>query len=133
MGRIGCLVLVIVVLVVGYQQFSIRKMRSQVSDISARFGLDADGKGEGPDLVTALAEAERHAKNARELIGANKLKEARAELDKVISDLNRANYVTSDIVGDTAGFLGKAKDKAVEVFQKTWDDISEETKPKDKK
>ena len=132
MGRIGCLALVIVALVVGYQQLSIRRMRKQVSAISARFGMEVDKNGEGSDLVTALAEAERHAKNAKELISANKLKEARAELDKVLGDLKRANYVSRDIVGDAAGFLGKARNNAVKMFQKAWDDISEETKQKDK-
>jgi len=34
------------------------------------------------------------------------------------------------MVGDAAQYLGHARDNAVRVFQKTWEDIAREAKPK---
>jgi hypothetical protein len=57
-----------------------------------------------------------------------RFKEAQAELDWTLKNLNSANNVSQDIVGDTAEYMGKAREKAIELFQTAWKDIAEETK-----
>jgi len=134
MGRLGCLVLIIVVLVVGYDQWRITQMRNEISAISAKVGVsaedDAEETSDKPNLVTALAKAEQHAKNAKDLLEEKKTAEAQEELEKALESLQSANTVSKDIVGGSAEFLGQAKENAVKMFQKAWSDISEEAKPK---
>ena len=61
------------------------------------------------------------------------IQQARAKLDKSLHKLNSANGISKDIVGSAAQFLGKAKDNAVNVFQKAYKDMSGEPSPKPKK
>lgn len=132
MGRMGCFFLIVVALVVGYDQYRIVQLQNEVRAISGK--VQTDPKKNAPegksDLVTALAQAEKHAKNARELLDKKKTKEAQAELEKVLASLKSANTVSEDIVGDVADALGKARDNTVKVFQDTWKEISEEAKTK---
>lgn len=133
MGRIGCFVLLIVLVVLAYDQYRIEQMRNEVRAISGKVHVESTDKRTGPsnaDLVTALAEVERHTKRAQELIKNKKNVEARAELDKALKSLRSANTVSKDIIGDVAESLGKARKNAVDVFQKAWKDISEEAKTK---
>lgn len=138
MKNTGCLILVLlaVAALVAYDQYRIEQMRQEVLAISGKvYGTGpakAKGKnGEQRDLVTALAEAERYTKKAQELIDQKRAKEAQAQLDKALARLKSANGVSKDIVGDTAQYLGKTRDNAIKVFQKAWNDISEEAKPKE--
>ena len=128
---IGCLVLMVVVLVVVYQQYNMGKMRKEVGAISAKLGIEDGEQSTGANLVGSLANAEKHARKARDLMDEKKFKQAQAELDKVLTSLKSANSVSRDITGDMADFVGKARHKAVRVFQKAWEDISEETKSND--
>ena len=133
MGRIGCLVAIIVLLVIGWDQYRIEQMRREVVSISSRFHAQdkkTDQSRGASDMVTALAETERHARRARALLGKKKVAEAQAELDKALASLRSANTVSTGIVGDAAQFLGKAREQAVRVFQKAWEDISQEAKRK---
>lgn len=132
MGRLGCLIIIVIALVVGFDQFRIEQMRNEVRAISGKVHIGGGGKGGSTDLVTTLAEAERHAKTAKELIRKHKDAEASAEIDRALKSLKSANTVSQDIVGDVAETLGKARDNAVRVFQKAWNDISEEARPKKK-
>lgn len=132
MGRLGCLIIIVIALVVGFDQFRIEQMRNEVRAISGKVHIGDKGKGGSTDLVTTLAEAERHAKTAKELIRKHKDAEASAEIDRALKSLKSANTVSQDIVGDVAETLGKARDNAVRVFQKAWNDISEEARPKKK-
>jgi hypothetical protein len=130
MKRMGCLLFALVLLVIGYDQWRIEQLRREVRAISGKVHIENKQNGDksSTDLVTALAEAERHAKNAKELIRKKKSKEAQAELDKALKRLRSANDVSKDIVGDAAEFLGNARDRTVRTFQKAWNDISEEAK-----
>ena len=131
MGRIGCFALVIVLLIVGYDQFRIEQMRSEVKAISSKLHVtkpDKSQKSGDSDLVTSVAEAERHTRKAKELLRQNKTAAAQVELDKALKSFKSANSVSRDMVGDAAEFMGKARDNAVKVFQKAWTDISEEAK-----
>lgn len=122
--------MILVLLLVGYNQYRIEQMRSEVSAIAGK--LHGGEKGAAPgqsDLVTALAETERYTRQAKQLIKKKRLTEAQAELDKALTSLKSANHVSRDIVGSAAGFLGSAKDNAVRIFQKAWNDISEDSKP----
>ena len=132
MARMGCALFILVALLVGYDQYRIMQLQNEVSAISGKVHKITPGKpGEGGnDLVTALAEAERHVKNAQNLLDKKKTAQAKAELDKVIKNLKSANTVSEDIVGTVADTLGKARDKTIDVFQKAWKDISEEAKTK---
>jgi hypothetical protein len=51
-------------------------------------------------------------------------------LDRALRSLQSANTVSEDIVGDAAQFMGKARENAVKVFRKAWQDIAAEAKPK---
>ncbi|MHB9036768.1 MAG: hypothetical protein ACYC64_08880 [Armatimonadota bacterium] len=130
MKRTGCLLFAIVLLVIGYDQWRIEQLRREVRAISGKVHVESkqNGSKSGTDLVTALAEAERYAKNAKDLIAKKKPKEAQAELDKALKRLKSANDVSKDIVGDVADFLGNARDRTIRTFQKAWNDISEEAK-----
>lgn len=130
MKKTGCLLFVLVLLVVGYDQYRIEQLRREVRAISGKVHVESEEKGAKSrgDLITALAEAERYAKNAKELIAKKKPKEAQAELDKALKRLQSANDVSKDIVGDAAVFLGKTRDRTVRTFQRAWNDISEEAK-----
>ena len=128
---IGCLVLMVVVLVVAYQQYNMEKMRGEVGAISTKLGIDGGKQSGGSNLVRSMAEAEKHAKKARDLMDKKKFDQAQAELDKVLASLESANSASSEITGDVADLLGKARHKAVKVFQNAWEDISEETKSND--
>lgn len=136
MKNTGCLVLVLaaVALLFGYNQWRIEQMRGEVRAIAAKLNA-AEKKGASsqktaPDLVTPLAEAEKHVRRARELLQKGREREASAELEAALAKLKSANEVSRDIVGDAADFLGRARDNAVSVFQKTWDEISKEASKK---
>ncbi len=132
MQRLGCVVLIIVLLVIGWDQWRIEQMRREIGNISGKLHVQ-DTKGvqkAGSDLVTALAETERHARRAKELLRKKRTSEAQAELDKALASLKSANSVSTDIAGDAAEFMGAARDRAVRVFQDAWKSISEEAKPK---
>ena len=137
MRRMGCLLSLVVLIVIafGYNQLRFDRLRDEVSRISGKVHV-TDGKnktGAGKtDLVTALANAERHTKRARELIRKKRTTEAQRELDLALRSIDSASNVSQDIVGDAAQFLGKARENAVKVFRKAWNDISEEAKPKKK-
>ena len=132
MGRIGCLLAIIVLLVIGWDQWRIEQMRGEVARISGKLHVESKIKpGAGKsDLVTALAETERHARRAKELLRKKKTAQAQVELDKALASLKSANTVSTDMVGDAAEFMGKARERAVKVFQGAWKEISEQAKPK---
>ena len=137
MRRMGCMGMVILILlaVIAYDHWKIEQLRAEVAAIASKVHA---GKGSGavasqkPDLVTMLAEAEKYTRQAKELMSSKQVSEAQAKLDKALRKLNSANGVSKDIVGDSAQFLGKAKDNAINVFQKAWKDISEEPKDQPK-
>lgn len=132
MQRIGCFIAILIVvggLFAAYDYYRLQPMRSSVQAISTKLGMAGPGdaaSAQRSDLVTALAEAERHTRSARQLLKQRKTEAAQAQLDKALASLKDANAVSSGMVADAAGFLGKAKDNAVKVFQKAWRDISEE-------
>ena len=130
MGCMGLLVILLLGIVI-YDQWQIRQLRSEVATIATKVHADKKPKGTADqyDLVTSLAEAEKYTRQAKELLAGKQVGQAQAKLDKAMHKLKSANGVSEDIVGDTAQFLGKAKDNAVDVFQKAWNDISEEPTP----
>ena len=130
MRRLGCLIIIIVLGIIGYDQIRLEQVRNEVRAISGKLHFGGKAKVGSTDLVTALAAAERHAKNAKLLIRKHKDAEAQAEIDSVLKSLRSANTVSSDIVGDAAEAVGNARDKVVRVFQKAWNDVSEEARPK---
>lgn len=135
MGRIGCIAIVIILLMVGYDQYRIEQMRSEVKAITSKLHVVQSSKtaiSGNSDLMTTVAEAERHTRKAKALLRAKKTAAAEVELDKALASFKSANTVSRDIVGDAAEFMGKARDNAVKVFQKAWTDISEEAKTKKK-
>ncbi|MCE5200155.1 MAG: hypothetical protein ABFD54_02130 [Armatimonadota bacterium] len=136
MKQTGCLVMVLILVlaVVAYDQYRIEQLRDEVRAISGKVHVQDQGKSKAAangnsDLVTVLAEAERHAKNAKKLIANKKTAQAQTEIDAALKRLRSANVVSRDIVGDVADTLGSARDNAMRVFQKTWNDISEEARP----
>ncbi len=135
MGRLGCLLALVILLVVAWDQYRIEKMRKEISNISSKVHVQRSSglrdRGES-DLVTSLAKAEGHTRRAKELLKKGKTAQAQAELDRALQYLRSANEVSTDIVGDTAKFLGQARDRAIKVFQDTWREISEQAKPKKK-
>lgn len=130
MARLGCLLAIIVLLVVAWDQYRIEQMRREIGSISSKLHI-RDKKGtDKTDLVTALAQTERHARRAKELLRKKRIAQAQVEIDRVLAGLKSANAVSTDIFGDTADFLGAARDRAVKVFQETWKEISEQAKSK---
>jgi DNA mismatch repair ATPase MutS len=135
MKRVGCLVGVVALIVLGFawQQRNIDQLRGEVKSLSGKVqvtnGKDK-AKGGSPDLVTALAKAESHTKRAKELLKAKKTAEAQAELDKALKSLDSAHEVSRDIVGEAAEVFGKARKNAEDVFKQAWQDISKEATTK---
>jgi hypothetical protein len=132
MKRAGCLLFVLVLAVIAWDQYRIEMMRRQLEQISSKIRLQngspaAKGKS---DLVTAMAETERYARRAKQLLDKKKVAQAQAELDKALKSIRSANTVSRDIVGDAAQFLGTTRDKAIKLFQDTYKEISQEAKPK---
>jgi len=136
MRRMGCFGILIIVLlaVVAYDRWQIEQLRAEVAAIANKVHASKAVKGAAaqPDLTTALAEAQKYTRQAKQLLASDQVAQAQARLDKALHKLNSANGISKDIVGDTAQFLGKAKDNAVNVFQKAWKDMSEEPSPKSK-
>lgn len=134
MQRLGCVALALVVLLFAWDQWRIEQMRRELRAISGKVHVEQApkdaGDGQKTDLVTVLAQVEKHTKRAKELIRKKRTTEAQAELDRALKGLQAANNVSEDIVGDAAEYMGKARDRAVEVFQKAWKDISQEARPK---
>lgn len=132
MRRMGCMGMVILILlaVIAYDHWKIEQLRGEVAAIASKVhaGKGVKKTDQKTDLVTTLAEAEKYTRQAQELISKQKIAEAQAKLNNTLHKLNSANGVSKDIVGDSAQFLGRAKDNAVKVFQKAWKDISEEPK-----
>jgi len=125
--------LILMALIVGYDQWRIEQLRSEVAAISGKIHVGNDTKSvpeKQPDLMTSLAQIERHVKNSQDLLKKKNVAAAQAELNEAQKKINSAYGVSKDIVGDTAQFLGKARDNAVKVFQKAWTDISEDSKAK---
>lgn len=134
MARIGCVVLVLVAMIVGYDQYRIMQLQNEVRAISGKVHSSNGAKpsGGGSDLLTALAQAEKHTMAAKTLLKQKQTAKAQAELDKALASLKSANGVSQDIIGDVADAMGKARDKTINVFQKAWKDISQEAaKPKE--
>lgn len=132
MQRIGCAVLALALLILAWDQWRIEQMRRELKAISSKVHIQDNGKATtgNADLVTALAQAEKHTKRAKELIRKKRTKEAQAELDRALQNLRSANNVSQDIVGDVAEYMGKARDRATKVFRQAWKDISQEAKLK---
>jgi flagellin-specific chaperone FliS len=132
MRRMGCFGMLVLILlaVVAYDQWKIEQLRGEVAAIATKVHATkgSSAASQKSDLMTTLAEAEKYTRQAKEAMSNKKVGEAQAKLDKALHKLNSANGVSKDIIGDAAQYLGKAKDKAVEVFQKAWKDISEEPK-----
>jgi predicted nucleic acid-binding Zn-ribbon protein len=127
----GCLGMIVVILlaVVIYDQWRIEQLRREVAAIAAKVHAIQPNNSKDDkqsDLVTSLAEAEKYTRKAKQLIANKKPAEAQTFLDQALNKINSANTVSKDIIGDTAQYLGEAKDSAIEVFQKAWQDISEE-------
>jgi hypothetical protein len=124
-------VLALALLILAWDQWRIEQMRRELKAISSKVHIQDNGKATGnADLVTALAQAEKHTKRAKELIRKKRTKEAQAELDRALQNLRSANNVSQDIVGDVAEYMGKARDRAIKVFRQAWKDISQEAKLK---
>ena len=123
----GLLILILLAVVL-YDRWEIAQLRGEVAAIANKIhaGKPSKGAAAQPDLTTVLAEAEKYTRQAKEFLKSDQVAQAQAKLDKAMRRLNSANGVSKDIVGDTAQFLGKAKDNAVNVFQKAWKDMSEE-------
>ncbi|MDH7602969.1 MAG: hypothetical protein QHI38_12555 [Armatimonadota bacterium] len=135
MGRLGCLLAALILLVVAWDQYRIEQMRKEIGNISNKLHVQRSGRlvrGTGSDLVTSLAQAESHMRRAKELVKKGKTAQAQAEIDRALQYLQSANKVSTDIAGDAAKFLGQARDRAMKVFQDTWREISEQAKPKKK-
>lgn len=130
MRKLGCLGIVIILLlaVIVYEQWRIEQLRADVAAIASKIHAAKPSSATQPDLMTALAEAQKYTRRAYEsLKGRNvNLAEARENLDKAASRLNSAQNASEDIVDTAARFLGKAKDNAVSVFKKAYKDMSEE-------
>jgi len=130
LNRIGCIVLILIAVVVGYDQWRIEQMRGEIKRLSGRVHSVRDKVGKtDSDLVSSLAAAQKHAMKAKKLLAEKNTAAAQAELDRVLSSLKSANAVSRDIAGDAAVFLGEARERAVDLFQKAWNDISREAKP----
>jgi len=114
--------------VIAYDQWRIEQLRADVAAIASKVHSGKPASAAQPDLMTALAEAQKYTRRAYEsLRGRNAdVAEARKNLDKAASRLDSARNVSKDIVDTAAQFLGKAKDNAVTVFQKAYKDMSEE-------
>ena len=135
MRRMGCFGILIIILlaVVAYDQYKIEQLRGEVAAIANKVHAGKAAKAAGQsDLVTALAQAEKYTRQARQYLTSDNVAQAKDKLDKAMSKLNSANGISKDIVGDSAQFLGKAKDNAVDVFQKAWNDMSGEPSQKSK-
>lgn len=127
--------IVLIALGFAWQQRSIDQLRKEVKSISGKVQVEdpkGKAKNESPDLVTALAKAEKHTKRAKELMEKNRTKEAQAEIEYALRSLRSAHEVSSSIVGDAAEAFGKARENAENVFKKAWKDISEEVTTKKK-
>ena len=72
MRRLGCLIIIIVLGIIGYDQIRLEQVRNEVRAISGKLHFGGKGNAGSTDLVTALAAAERHAKNAKLLIRKHK-------------------------------------------------------------
>lgn len=131
-GKAGCLVVLILALIVTYDRWQIMQLQNEVRAISSKLHSSekSNSTSGDSDLVTTLAKAEKHAKDAKKQLQEKNFGAAQKELDKALNSLRSANDVSRDIIGDAAEALGNARDKAVVVFQKAWKDISEEAKPK---
>lgn len=135
MKRIGCLVplVALVVIAFAYNQWVISQLRDEVGRISGKVhGVAGKKTTGGGDLVTALANAQRHTQRAKELMRKKRTAEAQQELDLALKSIDSASNVSQDIVGDAAQFLGKARDNTISTFRKAWKDISEQSQPKKK-
>jgi acetylglutamate synthase len=132
--RLGCVLLAIVILLLAWDQWRIEQMRRELRAISSKVHVQQAPKGDADagkaDLVTTLAQVEKHTRRAKELIRRKRTAEAQAELDRALKGLRAANNVSEDIVGDAAEYVGKARDRAIAVFQQAWKDISQEARPK---
>ncbi|MGB9620385.1 MAG: hypothetical protein ACPL7K_08230 [Armatimonadota bacterium] len=130
MARLGCLLAIIVMLVVAWDQYRIEQMRREIAGISSKLHVHDKKGAQKTDLVTVLAKTERHTRRAKELLRKKRFAEAQAELDRALAGLKAANAVSTDIVGDTADFLGAARDRAMKLFQDTWKQISQQARAK---
>ena len=131
MARLGCFFLFVIIIagIVGYDQWRINQLQTEVRAISGKVHVAQPRKSGKPnDLVSTVANAEFHTRKAKELIKKKKLVQAQAELDQALASLNSANSVSQDIVGDVADVLGEARNTTIKVFQKAWKDVSEESK-----
>jgi hypothetical protein len=128
MGRTFILLLLLaLVAYIGYNQWKMDRMHSELEAITSRLHGTKPNSGGQSDLVTPLAKAELHTRKAREMIRRHRNAEAQKELDYVLTNLEQANGVSKDMVGEGAKYLGEAREKAIRLFQQTWKEISEDT------
>jgi len=121
------LLLLALVAYIGYNQWKMDRMNREIEAITSRVhGTKPNPSGKS-DLVTPLAKAELHARKAKEMIRKQRSAEAEKELDYVLKNLEQANGVSKDIVGEGARYLGKAREKAISLLQETWKEMSQDT------
>gem|GEM_PF-886809 len=127
MGRTFVLLLLLaLVAYMGYNQWKMDKMRRDLEAITSRVHRTGPNSSGQSDLVTPLAKAELHTRKAKDMIKKNRPAEAQKELDYALKNLEQANGVSRDIVGEGARYIGKAREKAISLFQETWKEISED-------
>lgn len=133
MKRMGCAGMVVVVLlvVIGYQQWRIHQLESKIASISTKVQASKVSKAaaQNKDLAKTLAQAQAYTHKAQEFLESKNFARAQEQLKKARAKLDSANSFSKGLYGNSAQFLDKAKVRTEKVFKEAWKDISTETKP----
>lgn len=135
MKRLGCLgfVVVILLIVIGYQQWRISQLESKISAIATKVHAAKGSKSaaKNTDLASTLAQAQAYTQRAQEFLKSKNFAQAQEQLKKAKVKLDSANSFSKNIYENSSDFLGKAKVRTEKVFKEAWKDISAEPKKKD--
>jgi len=130
MRRLSSLVLVAAIALVGYNYYQVSRLREDLRLISRKISAQGAGREshKGGSLLVVLAKARDHSERARSLLARGRYRQARDELDKGLSMIERASELSRDLRADAESGLGRMWKRVRDEADKGWRDIVSEVK-----
>lgn len=111
MMRIGCLLLIVILVLVGWYVYDSRSKGDKIVE-----------------AALAMESARGHVESAQKLLAGHKLTAAKAELDAAMKCLKPLGEVRTDMADRMAEFLGTSRAKAEDALKKAQDFVMEGSK-----
>ncbi len=122
------ILIIALVALTGYNYWRTDQLSDELAQLKNAAGFDASNSITGDDEVAiALEQASLYSKRAKTLLEKGKTEAAKAELNKCISELNKASQLMKDKTGVNAREIGEALSTLKKQADGVWKSLSEDT------